>query len=86
MEVGGQLYAAGKNPGNLGATQSRFRRIRKISSPPEFEPRTVQPVASRHTDYATPVHQLSMYGSILSWRSTLPERGKFKIKKKKKEF
>jgi len=26
---------------------------KKISSPPGFDPRTVQPVASRYTDYAT---------------------------------
>ena len=28
-------------------------RLRKISPPPGFSPRTVQPVASRYTDYAT---------------------------------
>ena len=28
--------------------------MRKISPPPGFDPRTVQPVASRYTDYATP--------------------------------
>ena len=27
--------------------------MRKISPPPGFDPRTVQPVASRYTDYAT---------------------------------
>jgi len=26
--------------------------VRKISPPPGFDPRTVQPVASRYTDYA----------------------------------
>jgi len=41
MEVGGQLYAAGKNTGNLNGTQSRFGRLRKISPPPEFDPRNV---------------------------------------------
>ena len=30
---------------------------RKISPPPRFDPRTVQPVASGYTDYATPVHE-----------------------------
>jgi len=44
VEVGGQLYAAGKTPGNLGRTQSPFGRVWKISPPPEFDPRTVQPV------------------------------------------
>jgi hypothetical protein len=27
--------------------------VQKISPPPEFDPRTIQPVASRYTDYAT---------------------------------
>ena len=33
----------------LGGTQSRCGRVRSISSPPGFDPRTVQPVASRYT-------------------------------------
>ena len=36
----------------LGGPQGRSGRVRKISSPPGFDPRTVQPVASRYTDYA----------------------------------
>ena len=39
----------------LGGPQSRSRQVRKISSPPGFDPRTVQPVASRYTDCAIPV-------------------------------
>jgi hypothetical protein len=31
-------------------TPGRSGRVRKISPPPEFDPRTVQPVASRYTD------------------------------------
>jgi hypothetical protein len=31
---------------------------KKISPPPEFDPRTVQPVASRYADYAMPAHTL----------------------------
>jgi hypothetical protein len=31
----------------------------KISPPPEFDPRTVQLVAIRHTDWAIPAHVLS---------------------------
>jgi hypothetical protein len=38
----------------LGGPQGRSGRKRKISPPPGFDPRTVQPVASRYTDYATP--------------------------------
>ena len=33
----------------LGGPQGRSRRVRKISPPPGFDPRTVQPVASRYT-------------------------------------
>jgi len=37
----------------LNGTQDRSGQVRKISLPPGFDPRTVQPVASRYTDYAT---------------------------------
>jgi hypothetical protein len=37
----------------LGGPQGRSGQVRKISLPPGFDPRTVQPVASRYTDYAT---------------------------------
>jgi len=37
----------------LGGPQGRSGQVRKISPPPEFDPRTVQPVASRYTEYAT---------------------------------
>jgi hypothetical protein len=33
----------------------RCGRVRKISHPPGFDPRTVLPVASLYTDYAIPV-------------------------------
>jgi hypothetical protein len=36
-----------------GWAQDRCGQVRKISFPPGFKPRTVQPVASRYTDYAT---------------------------------
>ena len=36
--------------GRLGGPQGRSGRVRKISPPPEFDPRTEQPVASRYTD------------------------------------
>jgi hypothetical protein len=38
----------------LGGPQGRSERVRKISLPPEFDPRTVHPVASRYTDWAIP--------------------------------
>jgi hypothetical protein len=34
----------------LGGPQGRSGRVRKILPPPGFDPRTVQPVASRYTD------------------------------------
>jgi hypothetical protein len=37
----------------LGTPQGRSGQVRKISPPPGFDPRTVQPVASRYTDGAT---------------------------------
>jgi len=37
----------------LGGPQDRSGQVQKISPPPRFDPRTVQPVASRYTDYAT---------------------------------
>jgi hypothetical protein len=37
----------------LGGPQSRSGQVRKILPPPGFDPRTVQPIASRYTDCAT---------------------------------
>jgi len=37
----------------LGGPQGRSGQVRKISPPMGFDPRTVQPVASRYTDWAT---------------------------------
>ena len=37
----------------LRGPQGRSGQVRKISPPPGFDPRTVQPVASRYTDWAT---------------------------------
>ena len=37
----------------LGWPQGRSGQVRKISPPPRFDPRTVQPMASRYTNWAT---------------------------------
>ena len=37
----------------LGGTQGGSGQVRKILPRPEFDPRTVQPVTSHYTDYAT---------------------------------
>ena len=63
MGVGGQRHApAALPPGKtrhplyrrLGGPQGRSGRVRKISPPPGFNPRPVQTVASRYTDWAIP--------------------------------
>src|SRR5215471_6922191 len=45
----------------LGEPQGRSGQVRKISPSPGFDPRTVQPVASRYTDYASWPTHLYMY-------------------------
>jgi len=64
MVVGGQRHAPAALPPEktryalyrrLGGPQGRSGRLRKISSPPGFDPRTVQPVASRYTGCVMPV-------------------------------
>jgi hypothetical protein len=42
----------------LGGPQGRSGRVWKISPTPEFDPRIVQPVTRRYTDWAIPAHQL----------------------------
>jgi hypothetical protein len=40
----------------LGGPQGQSGSEGKISAPPGFDPRTVQPVESRYTDLAIPAH------------------------------
>ena len=65
MGVGGQHHSPGKTQyplyRRLGGPQGRSGQVRKISPPPEFDYRTVQPVASRYTDWAIPAAIYSMY-------------------------
>jgi hypothetical protein len=65
MRVGDQHHApAALPPGmtqyplyrRLGRPQGRSGRVLTVSPPTGFEPRTVQLVASRYTDWATPAH------------------------------
>ena len=60
MGVGGQSHARPPLPPGktlytlhrgLGGSQDQSGQVRKISPPPGFDPRTVQLVASRYTDY-----------------------------------
>jgi hypothetical protein len=41
----------------LGGPHGRYGRVRKISPPPGFDLQTVQPVASRYTDYAIYIYK-----------------------------
>ena len=63
MGVSGQRHASAALPPrktryplyrSLGGPECRSGQVRKISPPPGFDPRTVQPVASRYTAYAIP--------------------------------
>jgi len=68
MGVGGQRHApVDLPPGKtryplyrrLGEPQGRSGQVRKISPPPGFDPRNVQPVVSRYTDWAIPAHSVT---------------------------
>jgi len=76
MGMGGQRHAATNLPPRktryplyrrLGGPQGRCGRVRKISPPPGFDPRTVQSIVSRYTDYAIPAHD-SSYNKIIIHR------------------
>jgi len=63
MRVGGQRHnptAFTSDKGTvsivwwMGGPQGRFERVRKTSPTPEFDPQTVEPEASRYTDWAIP--------------------------------
>jgi hypothetical protein len=47
----------------LVGPQGRCWHVRKMSSPPGFDPRTVQHVGSRYTDYATRPTSINYLGS-----------------------
>jgi len=70
MEMGGQCHALTALPSRkdryplhrrLGVPQDRSGRVRKIAPPPGLDLRTVQPVASRYTDYVIPAHLYYKY-------------------------
>jgi hypothetical protein len=43
----------------LGGPHGRSGQVGNISPPPGFDPRTVQPVASRYIDWAIPAHDVT---------------------------
>ena len=87
MGVGGQHHAqAALPPGKtryplyrrLGGPQGRSGRVREISLPPGFDPRTVQPVATRYTDWTIPaayvttgLFQIPLHNSATSLSTAL---------------
>jgi hypothetical protein len=61
MGVGGQRHAPATLPPGITRYPLYPRAGHKISPPPGFDPRTVQLVASRYTDYAIPAHCSNAY-------------------------
>jgi len=61
----------------LGGPQGRSGQLRKISPSPGFDPRTVQPIASRYTDWATGPTKFKI-AAHKSGNSTLVCKGFFK--------
>jgi hypothetical protein len=57
----------------LGGPQGRSGQARKISPPPGFDPRTVQPVVSRCTDWATrPTYETGSGVPRRTWEGSTP--------------
>ena len=48
----------------LSEHHGRSGQVWKISPAPEFEPRTVHLVATRYSDYSTPIHDLNSVGVL----------------------
>jgi hypothetical protein len=69
------LYPRERPSSHCTGPQARFLQGRKTSPPPGFDPRTVQPVASRYTDYAIPVHECDLDSS----KMRRPRTGKKKL-------
>ena len=63
MGKGGQHHAPAALP--PGKSPRPVWRVRKISPPPGFDPRTAQPAASHYTDYAIPAHLVFL---VLLWK------------------
>jgi hypothetical protein len=68
--MGGQSHASAALPpvksryplyARLDGSKNRSERVRKIWPPPEFDPRTNNPVAIRYTDRAIPAHPLPQH-------------------------
>ena len=54
----------------MGGPRGRSGQVRKISPPPGFDPLTVQPIASRYTDWATGPQEAKYLTSNEAWALT----------------
>ena len=61
----------------MGGPQGRSGRVRKIPPPPRSDPRPVQPVASRYTDWSIPVHTSLHEWVKIVYLNLLPLRSKY---------
>jgi hypothetical protein len=61
FNLGARWRRVVKSTPQLNALQDRSGRVREISPQPPFDPRTVQPVASRYTNYAIRLHKSGRY-------------------------
>ena len=64
----------------LGEPQGRSERVRRISPLPGFDPRTVQPVASRNTDCAIPARSLWLIPTCKASILETPSKDKLRFK------
>jgi len=67
----------------LGGPQGRSGQVRKISPPPGLDPRTVHPVASGYTDYATRPTEFLCYRVkmfFLDFMRTYMESREFRVR------
>ena len=82
MGVGGQRHAPAALPPRyplyrrLGRPQGRSGRVRKISPPQGFDPRTVQIVASRYADCAIAAHQVYRILANIITNLLVPKKGR----------
>jgi len=73
MGVGGQRHDPAALPQgktryslyrSLGGLQGQSGRVRKISTPPGFDPQTIQSVASSYTDWVIPAPSATFYSNL----------------------
>jgi hypothetical protein len=79
LSPGMTLYPFYRRP---GGPQGRNGRVQKITLPPGFDPRTLQPVDSLYTDWV--IQDLTMSRAISQERRTEVDRGgKFETSNKR---